>query len=222
MNQLERRAIAEAVQAVLRHDARNKVSAIRNAAFFLRKKTEKTELWAQPRIAEFFTLIESQLKELEGVLGERAAPAPEPAPVTRANVANCVRVALENHPVARLAQVRCQLDEQLEAAIDFNALGLAVRSLLDNAAEALPPGGSLDISATLVDGAVNLRIEDSGPGFSQARLSRAIAPLVSTRPGQAGLGLPVAWRLVRDHGGELSLRNAEGGGAIVELRLKPA
>src|SRR6187402_119743 len=97
MKDRERRAIAEGVQAVLRHDARNKVGAIRNAAVYLRRKTEKSELWAEPRISEFFTLIEDQLKELEGVLGEGAR---EPLQPKVTSVSACVRAALEDHPLS--------------------------------------------------------------------------------------------------------------------------
>lgn len=220
MRDLERRTIAEAVQGVLRHDARNKVGAIRNAAFYLRKKTEKTPLWAEPRIADFFALIEAQLQELEVVLGDRGGSGIVEAPEV-VLVANCVRAALSDHPVQAGAQVVLRLDEQVRAEISAQPLTLALRSLLDNALDAIAPGGRVSITvAAAGDTGAQVRVEDDGPGFTPARLAKAVIPLETTRPGRAGVGLAVAWRLVRDAGGELAVENGAAGGAIVELRLR--
>lgn len=219
MTDLERRTLAEAVQGVLRHDARNKVGAIRNAAFFLRRKTEKTELWAQPRVADFFSLIEAQLGELEAVLGDRGEPPAGPAVEPVANVAACVRAALEAHGPPG-TQLELRLEEPLEAAIEGEALTLALRCLVDNAVEAAGPGGCVTLTAARREGAPFVRVTDTGPGFPPARLAKAALPLETTRPGKAGMGLSVAWRLVRCAGGELVLENGEGGGATAELRLR--
>ncbi|MDP1825565.1 MAG: ATP-binding protein [Archangium sp.] len=221
MRDLERRAIAEAVQGVLRHDARNKVGAIRNAAFFLRKKTEKSPLWAEPRVADFFSLIEAQLKELEDVLGERAGSGVVEAPPVVC-VAHCVRAALSGHPVTEGAEVLLRLDEQVEAAIGAGPLTLALRAVLDNAVDALGPAAERRVTITVTgpEAGPSVRVEDSGPGFPPARLAKAIAPLESTRPGRAGLGLAVAWRMVRNAGGDLVVENGAAGGGVVELRLR--
>ena len=221
MKDLERRSIAEAVQGVLRHDARNKVGAIRNATFYLRRKAEKTPLWAAPRVADFFLLIEAQLKELETVLGERGGDSGvvQAAAATVTNVANCVRAAL---PAKSGGQLELRLDEQLVAEIDPQMLTLAVRCVLDNAFEAAGEGGKVIVTAAITEGSPGVQVEDNGPGFSDARLAKAVAPLESSRAGKAGVGLTVAFRLMRNAGGELAIKNAEGGGAIVELRLRPA
>lgn len=219
MRDLERRTIAEAVQGVLRHDARNKVGAIRNAAFYLRKKTEKTPLWAEPRIADFFALIEAQLQELEVVLGDRGGSGIVEAPQV-VLVANCVRAALSGHPVQAGAEVVLRLDEQVKAEISAQPLTLALRSLLDNALEAISPGGRVTITVTASEAGAKVRVEDDGPGFPPARLAKVVMPLDSTKPGRAGLGLVVAWRLLRDAGGELVVENGATGGAVVELRLR--
>ncbi len=64
-----------------------------------------------------------------------------------------------------------------------------------------------------------LRIRDQGPGFSAEALLKAMDPFYSTAPGGLGLGLPHARRAVNSQGGEVFLRNGEGGGAEVEIQL---
>lgn len=215
----ERQAIAEAVQAVVRHDARNKVAAIRNAAYFLKKKAEKHEaLWKEPRVADFFTLIEAQLKELEGVLGDQG-PAAEPAPA-RAQVSVCVKAAVEAARLPRSMGVAVSVDDGAQVAMDAASLTIAVRALLDNAREAAGAQGHVAVVAKAAEEKVTVRVVDDGPGLPPERLAHPARPLERPRAGHAGLGLSVAWRLVRRAGGELTVKNQEKGtGAVVELTL---
>lgn len=53
----------EARTAALRHVLRNRLSAIRNAVFYLRRKSEGSELWeSEKRIETFFDLIDDELE----------------------------------------------------------------------------------------------------------------------------------------------------------------
>ena len=62
--------IAEEVIAALRHDLRNKLAAIRQAAYYLKTKSQATELWdSDPRIARFFGLIDEQAEEADAIFG---------------------------------------------------------------------------------------------------------------------------------------------------------
>lgn len=94
----------------------------------------------------------------------------------------------------------------------------AVFLILHNAEEF---GGGRPVQVTLgaEGGKATLRIRDSGPGFSAEALLRAMDPFYSTSPAGLGLGLPHARRAVNGQGGEVFLRNQDGGGAEVEIRL---
>ncbi len=69
---LERASVAEEVASGLRHDLRNHLASIRNAAFYLRRRTRDTELWrADPRMAQFFGLIDDTVLLSTGLLEDR-------------------------------------------------------------------------------------------------------------------------------------------------------
>lgn len=72
------------------------------------------------------------------------------------------------------------------------------------------------------DRVIILKVEDSGPGIDPARVGRVFDPFFTTKPvGQGtGLGLSVSRTIVELHGGVISLRNRDGGGASVELMFK--
>jgi two-component system sensor histidine kinase MprB len=94
-----------------------------------------------------------------------------------------------------------------------------VANLLDNAAKWSPEGGVVEV--TVRDG--ELTVRDHGPGISAAdlpfvfdRFYRAAA--ARGLPG-SGLGLAIVRQVAELHGGSASAANAEGGGAVLTLRL---
>jgi signal transduction histidine kinase len=100
-------------------------------------------------------------------------------------------------------------------------LVLVLVNLMLNAADAMPTGGSLTVSARRRDGAVELDLRDTGVGMSPAVLAKAMTPLFTTKaPGKGtGLGLAVSSSIVRSVGGSLRLESTEGSGTRVVISL---
>jgi two-component system sensor histidine kinase MprB len=95
----------------------------------------------------------------------------------------------------------------------------AIDNVLDNAVKWSPPGGTVEIR--LADG--RLTVRDHGPGIAEADLPHVFdrfyrAPAARALPG-SGLGLAIVKQTVEDHGGGVTIANAEGGGALATLRF---
>jgi signal transduction histidine kinase len=60
---------------------------------------------------------------------------------------------------------------------------------------------------------------DTGGGMSPENLSRAFEPYFTTKPSGTGLGLLIVRRIVREHGGELSIESTQGKGLTLTIRL---
>ena len=96
----------------------------------------------------------------------------------------------------------------------------AVENLLDNAVRYTPEGGDIQVRWAQSHGQAEFSVADSGPGISPEDLAHIFAPLYrgetsrNRRTGGAGLGLAIARRLIRAHGGELTASNGPHGGAI--------
>jgi signal transduction histidine kinase len=102
------------------------------------------------------------------------------------------------------------------------ALKRAITNLLDNAVKygkraqaAIAPAGK----------AIEITIDDDGPGIPEAELQRVFQPFYRVEDsrnrdtGGTGLGLAIAQSIVQAHGGELTLANRPGGGLHACIRL---
>jgi PAS domain S-box-containing protein len=91
-------------------------------------------------------------------------------------------------------------------------------NLLANAADAMPNGGEVEISATAVGSQIEVSVADRGVGIAANDLERIFEPFFTTRPAKAsGLGLSFAASVMARLGGTIGASNRVGGGAVFML-----
>lgn len=160
-------------------------------------------------------------------LGRETPGAPDRTDVRRAIERAC---SLREYDMGR-AQIAVELSGEpagaCTAAIDAQALMLAVLNLLLNAEQALAEQANARVEMSVVrhDGSIVVAVQDNGPGIPPEYRDRIFEPFFSThRPGATlGLGLTSARLLAAEHGGQLVLADApQSGGARFEIRLRAA
>jgi signal transduction histidine kinase len=92
-------------------------------------------------------------------------------------------------------------------------------NLLHNALQATPDGGRVTVAVRRDAGWVVVRVEDTGPGFSDTVLGNLFTRFQTTKPDGIGLGLVITKRLVEEHRGRIAADNAPAGGARVTVWL---
>ncbi len=129
-------------------------------------------------------------------------------------------LAARGADAGRRVRVELELHDLPPVAGEASILIEAVASVLANAVEAMPRGGTLTVRTWAADQHVHCAVADTGVGIPDAIRPRALEPFFTTKAGEhKGLGLSVACGLLRRHGGELDLGQPQGQGAIVTLRL---
>jgi signal transduction histidine kinase len=103
--------------------------------------------------------------------------------------------------------------------LDRNQMKQAFYNVIKNSLEAMQRHGTLRIHTDMDDTHVLIRFVDTGSGMSAGNLSRVFEPYFTTKPSGSGLGLLIVRRIVREHGGELSIESSQGKGLTVTIRL---
>ena len=114
-----------------------------------------------------------------------------------------------------------EVDPPVSLYADPRQLRHALTCLLRNAIEAAPAEGWAGVRVNSGSEHVDLRIEDSGTGPAPQQREHLFDPFYSGRAAGRGrgLGLPTAWRLAREHGGDVYLDDCPGGPTCFVFRL---
>lgn len=109
---------------------------------------------------------------------------------------------------------------------DANRLEQVFLNLLTNACHAMKKGGVLKVRTFSAEGgaAICVEVADTGCGIARDVISKVFDPFYTTkRPGEGtGLGLSVSYRIVRDHGGNISVKSKLGKGSLFAVNLPVA
>jgi two-component system, sporulation sensor kinase E len=103
--------------------------------------------------------------------------------------------------------------------IDRDQMKQAFYNVIKNSLEAMKRGGTLRIHTDRDDMHALISFIDTGSGMSAENLGRVFEPYFTTKPSGTGLGLLIVRRIVREHGGELSIESSEGKGLTLTIRL---
>jgi signal transduction histidine kinase len=95
--------------------------------------------------------------------------------------------------------------------LDADKFEQAVLNLVLNALEAMPAGGTLTISAAVLDGELRVSVKDSGPGIPAEVRPHLFRPYFSTKTRGSGMGLALSEKLIDQHGGRIDYRTGPEG-----------
>ena len=217
-------AIGE-LAAGIAHETRNPLGAISHAT-----ETLQRSLRLDGEDAELLEIIRREAARLNEIVSDFLVfGRPRPLAVQETDLAALIKdvlVALEQdercHPAVRVETI---LDPALpRLLLDLHQMSQVLWNLYLNAAQAMPQGGRLLTRARLRPGAdgasrLSLEISDTGPGPPRGAEGRLFEPFFTTKPDGTGLGLPIARRIVEEHGGALTLEGGAAGGAVARLLL---
>jgi signal transduction histidine kinase len=102
---------------------------------------------------------------------------------------------------------------------DPERLRQCLLNLLLNALQAMPEGGDLEVSTEPAPGAGRLRVRDTGVGIPIENQEQIFNLYFSTKPGGTGLGLPMARKIIEEHGGTIAVQSAPGKGTTFTIEV---
>jgi signal transduction histidine kinase len=221
----ERMAMIGQMASSISHDMRHQLSAIyANAEFLCSTKlsaAEKEDLFQEIQTAtnDMTDLIDSmiELSRKPGVLNTSETD-------VVAILDHAIR-AVRSHPDHRTRNIELYSSGEYEGWFDARRLERAFYNLLLNAAEATAnaeDGGWIHVAIARANGLIAIRIADNGPGIPAPMRDKIFDPFVGYgKEHGTGLGLTIAQKVLRDHGGDLTLEETAQGHTVF-LAVLPA
>ena len=203
------------------HEVRNALSPIKGAAQIIRLDMEN-----QSSTTEWPDMIIAEVDGLSRLTSEMLDFA-RPKSLDRREVnledllvsaMQSLAIFMREHRVTTL----CEVDPSMPILnADPTQLGQVVRNIAMNAAQSMPEGGSLNITAACeADGRyAAIRFRDVGVGIRDEDRERVFRPFVTTRTKGTGLGLPIVQKIVTQHGGRVEVESTLGQGTCFSVFL---
>ena len=111
------------------------------------------------------------------------------------------------------------VQECTDVSVDPNQFRQVILNLLQNAAEAMPDGGSIRIESFVSLAAVSISVTDTGPGIPVDALQHLFEPFWTTKPAGTGLGLAISYRIIEAHNGTIAVESPSAGGCRFVITL---
>jgi len=224
---LEQRAAHRTYLAAVAHDIRNPLGTLRLAV-----DTFSGEVVTEPaRLQRMMQIVRRQIDRLtrlaEDLLDTANIEAGHLELVVGAHdLRDVVRSTAELFSTASSRHV-IELVLPEEAAIvtcDAQRMEQVLANLVGNAIKYSPQGGTVRVSIESRDDKVEIAVEDHGVGMTPEEIEKSFQPftraptLRKTVPGH-GLGLFIVQRIVKEHGGTMSVDSAPGRGSVFRVEL---
>jgi two-component system sensor histidine kinase HydH len=232
----ERLAALGGMAAVLAHEIRNPLGAIKGLAQFLGEKRAD-----DPPHMEMTKTIASEATRLERLVNDLLTYArPRPPERQPTDLSAALREVMA---LARAAADQAGVKVRMDATdilprvmADPEQMKQLFGNLVLNAIQAMPNGGTLAITTgaripssgdesapnvgrRLIQTGqwVEVRVEDTGPGIPEADLPRIFEPFYTTRTKGTGLGLAICRQIVEAHGGAIRVSRTGPEGTAIEV-----
>lgn len=199
------------------HDLRNPLAGIKNGIYMIKKKNEQMPADERKKVCEW---IETAIEDSNRIITSLVDYSSD----LQLDLELCTPKSLTNNALSkvkipnRINVINLSTDE-IKMFIDAQRIENVFASIIQNAIEAMPEKGLIQISSELKDKNAEITFTDSGPGIPEAILPKLFSPLVTTKAKGMGMSLAICKRVVDAHGGKVTVENANGKGAKFAFTL---
>ncbi|MCK5156790.1 MAG: PAS domain S-box protein [Spirochaetales bacterium] len=206
------------------HEIKNPLSSIGIHIQLMSKNLNQTGCIDKESAEEYLEIIEEEIERLNGIVVDFLfAVRPMDTRIKSEDI-NKLSEDLIDFVKYELEENNIQIEMNLSPAvpkieIDIKYMKQVLLNIIKNAIAAMPGGGILTISTFRKEDRVHLQIQDNGIGISDENMTKIFEPYFTTKDFGSGLGLTVVFKIIKEHGGEITLNSKEGEGTTFTISL---
>lgn len=102
---------------------------------------------------------------------------------------------------------------------DDHLVKQALLNLIKNAMAAMEGGGTLTVSVRQEGNEVIVQVADTGRGMDEQTLLKLFEPYFTTKASGTGLGLTMVYKIMKEHGGDVTVQSKRGEGSLFTLHF---
>lgn len=215
----ERLALLGEMAAIVAHEIRNPLTAVKGFSQRMKRKAPGNE-----DVARYSQIIVEEVDRLDNVIADvldfarRAAPKWQEVDLAQVlrQTMDIVGAGLQKAEVVLSVEIGADLPRLKGDPAQLKQVFL---NICQNALKAMPEGGAMGIIAACKSGTIQVFISDTGQGIPPEVRGRIFQPFFTTRTHGTGLGLSLAQHIVEDHGGRISFESEVGHGTTFLIEL---
>jgi signal transduction histidine kinase len=206
------------------HEIGNPLNSLHIHLQLMERNVRKLEGPAREELQGSIDIARAEITRLDSIVTQfLRAIRPSKPELHRENINSIIEEAvrffapeIEDRDIVVEQELRSDLP-MLE--LDRDQMKQAFYNVIKNSFEAMKRRGILRIRTDRDDTHVLISFNDTGGGISAENLGRVFEPYFTTKTSGSGLGLLIVRRIVREHGGEMSIESTEGKGLTLTIRL---
>lgn len=208
--------------AAVAHEIRNPLNAIGLGIQRLRREFVPAETANKEQYLSFTEVMHREVKRVNEIIEDFLGLArPFHLDLRLASLEEVLRhlvLLFQEEARSRGLELEAHLGPNLPALeIDAQRLTQALVNIMKNGIEAMKPGGVLRLEARDHKDRVEVVIADSGEGIPKDQMGKIFDYYYTTKKKGAGLGLPIAHRIIEAHGGRMEVESQYGSGTRVTI-----
>ncbi len=220
----ERLAAIGQVAGMVGHDIRNPLQALAGEVYLVR--TEAADIRnneEKKNITESLDAIEQGIGYINKIVADLQDYSRQLYPdLQSVDLENLIAQVFQTIAIPSSIQLSFNIEPLPKVNLDPTFTRRALTNLINNAIQAMPAGGKLEVGGYQEKGSVYLTIADTGTGIPEEIKGKIFTPMFTTKAKGQGLGLAVVKRLVEAQGGSIRFESKVGEGTkfIIELPVE--
>lgn len=221
---LESLASLTNLAATVAHEIKNPLGSISIYVQLIRKALAQHGFAEDPQMSKYLGIVEEEIERLNKIVVDflfavrpfKFEFAPLDVNVLVRSLSDFFGEELKSAGVA----MTLDLGENIPPIQgDERFLRQMLVNLIKNAMAAMESGGIIHVGTKQSDDFVAIVVEDTGAGIPEDMLNKIFEPYFTTKVDGTGLGLTMAYKVVKEHGGDIRVQSEVGKGTCFTIKL---